>query len=132
MISESSRRAAESMSTLWRDCAGELSSAVASTRAAGVGGAAPAPSSAAADCLHDLHAVAVAQSMRRVPAARDDVAIDLDRHAPLRIAGRFEQFGNRERLGHITGFAVQMDAHAVVLDDTIMGQDIAARPRRES
>ncbi len=71
--------------------------------------------SPSAQGMHDLDAVAFAQDMGSVPAARDDVGIDLDGDAALGQAFISQEDGERASVLDVLGAAVQLDVHPVSL-----------------
>jgi hypothetical protein len=71
--------------------------------------------SAAAECVHDLHAVAGFQDLLAMPAARNDLAIDLDRHPASGQAGFLQQRKDRGARFGAAGGSVQMDLHPPIV-----------------
>ena len=67
--------------------------------------------SAAADEVHNLHAITVADERCRERVAFQNRQVVLDRHAPWIDFELEEKFFDRQRLIELEGFPVERDAH---------------------
>ena len=65
--------------------------------------------------MHDLDVVAIGDFVRRMRAARDDLAIDLDRDPALAESGIGEQSGDGAGAGPGVAGTVQLDFHAAIV-----------------
>ena len=67
--------------------------------------------SAAADEVNDLDDVARSYRVHRVPSARHDRSIDLDRDRSVRKAQVLDERADRQPLRHLAGSTVDRDFH---------------------
>lgn len=75
--------------------------------------------SAAAEGVDDLDHVTLHQWMTCVQAARDDVAVDLDRYATLQQLFGLQQIMQSCAVGQGAGFTVELDVHDVIVPDVM-------------
>lgn len=81
--------------------------------------------------MHDLHPVAFAQHMGGVLPARDDFAVDLDRHAALDQVFVVQQVGDGAAVGQLPGFAIELDVHARIVADGMPRRSVPATALNE-
>jgi hypothetical protein len=84
--------------------------------------------SASTHCVDDFDAVAFVQDVMRVPAFRDDLAIDLDCDLAFGEVRRRKQAADVAAVGQFVGFAVQQDLHEVAVYSRPLHAAVRRRP----
>ncbi|EGD08854.1 hypothetical protein XVE_2885 [Xanthomonas vesicatoria ATCC 35937] len=75
----------------------------------------PGRASTAAQCMHDLHHIALVQCVLGMPPARHDFAIDLHCHTPLCQPFLLEQGCQWQVVGKRTRGAVELNVHVIIV-----------------